>query len=210
MNILIIGCGKVGAGLANTLYKSGHDVAVVDAHAENFDRLESGFTGFAVAGVPIDLETLQKAGIEGCDFVAAVTDDDNVNVMVSQLAKEFFNVAKVLTRIYDPRRKGVYAQFGLHTISPTALTVDMIERIINGASDPEGGFRQVTFGSTTLNIESMEVPKSYFGVQLFNVDHDPHETIIGVQPKVGPMILRDAGGEYCLQPGDSLVFAKVI
>lgn len=208
MNILIIGCGKVGAGLANSLYKSGHDVAVVDANSDHFTRLDDAFSGFAVAGVPIDLEVLQRAGIEGCDFVAAVTDDDNTNVMVSQLAKEFFNVPKVLTRIYDPRRKDVFAQFGLHTISPTALTVEIIEKVING--DDDLTTHQVTFGSTTLSMEHMTVPKSYYGVALEDVDHDADETIIGVQPYEGAMVLRDAGGGYCLRPGDTLVFAKVI
>lgn len=208
MNILIIGCGKVGAGLANSLYKSGHDVAVIDAHKERFDQLDDDFSGFAVVGVPIDLEVLQKAGIEACDFVAAVTDDDNTNVMVSQLAKEFFNVPKVLTRIYDPRRKNVFAQFGLHTISPTALTVDIIEKVINGTDDLTS--RQIIVGSTTLDIENLPVPRSYYGVALSDVDHDSTETIIGVQPAHGSMILRDAGGEYCLQPGDSLVFAKIV
>lgn len=208
MNILIIGCGKVGAGLANSLSKSGHDVAVVDAHQEHLTRLEDSFTGYAIQGVPIDLEVLQKAGIEGCEFVAAVTDDDNVNVMVSQLAKEFFNVPKVLTRIYDPRRKDVFAQFGLHTISPTALTVDIIEKIINGGQDLSS--HQLTFGSTTLAVESLPVPKHYYGVALDDVDHDSNEVIIGVQPAVGPMILRDQGADYLLHQGDCLVFAKII
>ncbi|MEG0541401.1 MAG: TrkA family potassium uptake protein [Angelakisella sp.] len=208
MNILIIGCGKVGAGLANSLYKKGHDVAVVDNHRDSFSRLDDGFTGFAVTGVPIDLDTLQKAGIEGCDFVAAVTDDDNTNVMVSQLAKEFFNVPKVLTRIYDPQRKDVFAQFGLHTISPTALTVDIIERIISSQSDIPT--RQFVFGSTALSIDSLPVPKAYYGVPIADVDHDSTETIIGVQQKDGSMILRDTGAEYCLQQGDQLIFAKMV
>lgn len=208
MNILIIGCGKVGAGLANSLYKKGHDVAVVDNHKDNFSRLEDGFTGFAVPGVPIDIDTLQKAGIEGCDFVAAVTDDDNTNVMVSQVAKEFFNVPKVLTRIYDPRRKDVFTQFGLHTISPTALTVDIIERIISGQSDMAS--HQIIFGSTAIAIESLPVPKTYYGIPMGDVDHDSSETIIGIQQADGTMILRDAGSDYCLQHGDLLIFAKMV
>lgn len=208
MNILIIGCGKVGAGLANSLYKNGHDVAVVDAHQKNLSRLEDNFTGYAIQGVPIDLEVLQKAGIEACEFVAAVTDDDNINVMVSQLAKEFFNVPKVLTRIYDPRRKDVFAQFGLHTISPTALTVDIIEKIINGGQ--ELASHQLTFGSTTLAIESLPIPKHYVGVALRDVDYDSNEVIMGVQPLTGNMVLRDQGEDYLLQQGDLLVFAKVI
>lgn len=208
MNILIIGCGKVGSGLANSLSRSGHDIAVVDSHKEAFARLDDDFSGFAVAGIPIDLDILQKAGIEACDCVAAVTDDDNVNIMVSQLAKEFFNVPKVLTRVYDPERKNVFAQFGLHTISPTALTVEIIEKVISGSDSQHS--QQIVFGSTTLQVDSVAVPKSYYGVELAEVDHDSSETIIGVQPTDGAMILRDAGSSYRLQQGDCLVFAKII
>ena len=208
MNILVIGCGKVGSGLANSLYKRGHDVAVIDAKKENFSRLDDGFTGFAIAGVPIDIETLQQGGIEACDFVAAVTDDDNTNVMVSQLAKVFFNVPKVLTRIYDPRRKNVFAQFGLHTISPTALTVDIIERIINGQDTNEP--RNFTFGESTLAVDTLPVPKNSFGVPLGDVAHDSNETIIGVQPENGTVVLRDGNDDYRLAQGDQIIFAKLI
>lgn len=63
MNILIIGCGKVGSGLANSLCRAGHDIAIVDADKEHFSRLDEDFTGYAVVGVPIDQEVLQEAGL---------------------------------------------------------------------------------------------------------------------------------------------------
>ena len=208
MNVLIVGCGKLGSGLANSLYKKGHDVAVIDSDKESFYRLDENFAGFVVPGVPIDRETLEKGGIEACDFLVAVTDDDNVNVMVSQLAKEFYNVPKVLTRIYDPLRKNVFKQFGLHTISPTALTVDIIEQVINGKSIEEAN--QVTFGDTTLSIDSIKVPKSYYGVALCDVDHDSTETIIGIQQEQGTVLLRDMNINYELKQGDKIIFAKTV
>lgn len=208
MNILIVGCGKVGAGLANAMSRAGHDVAVVDSHKESFELLEDAFTGFAVTGVPIDIDVLQKAGVEGCDCLAAVTDDDNVNIMVAQMAREFFKVAKVITRIYDTRRRDIFAQFGLHTISPTELTVDAMQRVIN--SDGEMQSIQGVFGTTTLSLESMTVPDSYIGVRVDKVEHDSTETVIGVQPEDGAMLLRESCGDYCLQKNDRLVFARII
>ncbi len=208
MNILIIGCGKVGSGLANSLYKKGHDVSVIDLNQNNFTRLDNSFTGYAIKGVPIDADILREGGIEECDFVAAVTDDDNTNIMVSQLAKTFFNVPKVLTRIYDPKRKNIFTEFGLHTISPTALTVDVIERIINGQDDDINN--TISFATSSLAIEHIPIPKNYYGVELSHISHDETETIIGVEKSDGSVILRDANENYKLQNGDNLIYAKLI
>ena len=84
MNILIAGCGQVGAGLANALYKEGHDVSVVDRDPDSFTLLEDGFTGFRLAGKPIDSAVLRRAGIEECHLVAAVTGDDNTNLKIGR------------------------------------------------------------------------------------------------------------------------------
>ena len=149
MNILIIGCGRVGAGLANALYKEGHDISVVDSSPESFTHLEDGFTGFRLAGVPIDSAVLRRAGIEECHLVAAVTGDDNTNLMVAQIAKRIFRVPKVLTRLYDPARQDLYEQEGLHTVCPTSLTVDLIQQII---SESEESASRVVFGNSTLSL----------------------------------------------------------
>ena len=93
MNILIIGCGKVGSRLADVLCQLGHDVAIIAQKRESFDLLSDDFSGFTIQGVPIDLDILRQAGIEGCDAIAAVTEDDNTNIMVCQIAREIFNVS---------------------------------------------------------------------------------------------------------------------
>ncbi|MEG0570900.1 MAG: NAD-binding protein, partial [Oscillospiraceae bacterium] len=105
MNIMVVGCGKVGSRLALALCEDGHDVSVVDRYESSFELLGSAFSGFTTIGVPIDQDVLKRAGIEDCDAVAAVSSDDNVNIMVSQLAHEIFKVPTVLARIYDPKRE---------------------------------------------------------------------------------------------------------
>ena len=95
MNILIVGCGRVGRRLVHVLERLGHDVSVLDEDAANLallNELEPPFSGMAVAGVPIDGDVLRSAGIEACDAVAAVTKDDNINLMVAQIARELFGV----------------------------------------------------------------------------------------------------------------------
>ena len=104
MNIIIIGCGKVGSELAGVLDKRGSDVSVIDRDEQNFDRLPVDFSGFTTPGVPIDQEVLKKAGIESCDAVCAITQDDDLNIMAAQLAKDIFHVERVFARISDPDR----------------------------------------------------------------------------------------------------------
>ena len=128
MNILVVGCGRVGANLVRQLDDAGHDVAVLDDEVDSLKRLSEfddyNFTGVAVIGVPIDVDVLRQAGIETCDAVAAVTDSDNINIMVAEIARDIFHVDRVVCRIADPTRNKTFSrQFALDTVCPTDLTV---------------------------------------------------------------------------------------
>lgn len=127
MYIIIAGCRKVGSNLALALSQQDHDVVVIDSDASNFDALGSGFNGITIAGIPIDEDILRSAGIEQADCLAAVTNDDNMNMMISQIARKLFHVPQVITRVYDPKREAVFRQMGLDTICPTSLAVDRIK-----------------------------------------------------------------------------------
>ena len=98
MNILVVGCGKVGSQLSNILSSMGHDTAVIDPDPASFERLSDDFRGYTVAGVPIDQTVLRRGGIEACDALAAVTEDDNTNVMVCQLARGIPCAARACAR----------------------------------------------------------------------------------------------------------------
>ncbi|MFA9381011.1 MAG: TrkA family potassium uptake protein, partial [Acetanaerobacterium sp.] len=126
MNVLIIGCRKVGSRLASILSAEGHTVSVVDRDMRNFEALDNDFDGYTVSGIPIDEDVLRSAGIESCDAVAAVTPDDNVNIMACQIAKELFHVPIVITRMYDPAREEIFSDFGISTVCPTNLTVNAV------------------------------------------------------------------------------------
>jgi trk system potassium uptake protein TrkA len=121
MYVIIMGCGRVGARLANLLSNDGHEVLVLDTDTRAFNRLGSAYSGQRMLGTGIDIDVLRKAGIERADAFAAVTQGDNRNIMASQIAKHIFKVPKVVTRIYDPIRQDTYAALGLETISPTVI-----------------------------------------------------------------------------------------
>jgi trk system potassium uptake protein TrkA len=121
MYVIIMGCGRVGARLANLLTEAGHEVLVLDVNSQAFWRLGPDFKGATMVGNGIDVDVLRRAGIERADAFAAVTQGDNRNIMASQIARHIFKVPKVVTRIYDPIRQDTYAMLGLEAISPTVL-----------------------------------------------------------------------------------------
>jgi trk system potassium uptake protein TrkA len=120
MKIIIMGCGRVGAQLADFLDKEKHEVTVLDTDAYSFRRLPTDFRT-ALVGNGLDEDVLRKAGIETADAFVAVTQGDNRNIMASQMAKHLFNVPRVLCRIYDPLRRDIFTLLGLEAISPTVI-----------------------------------------------------------------------------------------
>ena len=203
MNILIVGCGKTGSRLANILSHQGHAVSVLDRRASSFNKLDDNFNGFTIAGVPMDLDVLRQAGIESCDVVATVTDDDNVNIMVAQIAKEFFNVNRVVTRILDPSREDVFHQFGLETICPTRLTASaMVEVLVDGHQD-----KLVHFGLSAVVFSLRSIERAWVGRRLADVPVK-HEEVIFAVISGGHMQLA-SDGNYLLQDDDELVISKI-
>ncbi len=132
MRVVILGCGRVGATLAAKLDQAGHQVTIIDARVDSFQRLDPRFKGERVLGNGVDEEILKRAGIESADAFAAVTNGDNRNIMASQLAKEIFNIKKVVCRIYDPLRAQTYNELGLETICPTIIGADMLYGSLTG------------------------------------------------------------------------------
>lgn len=132
MNVVIMGCGRVGARLAAMLEEDGHKVAILDMEPYSFRRLSANFQGEALVGNGTDEDDLRRAGIEEADAFIAVTQGDNRNVMAAQIAKHVFDVPKVVCRIYDPLREELYNTLGLETISPTTVGAKLLHDVIVG------------------------------------------------------------------------------
>jgi len=132
MKVVIMGCGRVGAQLAAMLDQEGHSVTSLDLDAYSFRRLPPDFKGSAILGNGLDEDVLRRAGIEEADAFVAVTQEDNCNVMASQIAQKIFNVKKVVCRIYDPLRRDLYTILGLDAISPTTVLAEMFKAKLEG------------------------------------------------------------------------------
>ncbi len=206
MNILIVGCGKVGSSLANLLDSQGHDIVIIDPDPENFDLLNPDFSGYTVAGLPIDQDVLRRAGIEGCDVVAAVTKEDNVNIMVSQVADKIFNIKNIITRIYDPDRENIFSAYGLKTVCPTNMTVAAICAAVNN----EINTQQLNFYNTTISFSTIKVPRQYVGkhVSAINQDSDSNETLFGVISD-NNQIFFSKDCDFKLKETDQIIFSRI-
>lgn len=130
MRVVILGCGRVGAGLANQLDAEGHEVTIIDRNSDQFRRLDPEFGGTAVVGQGIDQDILRRAGIEQADFFIALTNGDNTNAMAAQIAQQVFSVPRVIARIYDPVREEMYRNLGLETYCPTTLGMSKVRELM--------------------------------------------------------------------------------
>ena len=130
MKIVIVGCGRVGASVAEAYDQKGHEVLVLDITTAAFDRLPSSFGGTAIRGDGTDEDVLKRAGAEGADVFLALTEGDNRNVMAAQLAAEELGIERVIAKINDPLRAKAYAELGIATLCRTGLMVDAVDHYL--------------------------------------------------------------------------------
>jgi trk system potassium uptake protein len=119
MHVLIVGCGRVGSGLARDLVTQGFDVAIVDESPDSFHLLGDDFPGEFVVGRALDWDTLRRAGIEDAMAFVACTDGDNTNIVIAQIAQKKYGIRCVVARVYDPLRAELFARLGINTVCPT-------------------------------------------------------------------------------------------
>ena len=158
MRIIIIGCGRMGSGLAQLMGMRGHAVTVVDRNRSAFERLGPAFKGATVEGIGFDRDILLKAGIERADGLAAVTESDEANVVTARLASLIFRVPKVVARLYDPRKADIYRRLGLQTIATTTWGINRIANLLSYTQ--VGGTTSI---SAELDLVEIDVPPLLVG-----------------------------------------------
>lgn len=136
---IIIGCGRLGANLANTLSDQGTNVLIIDKDENSFRKLSSSYGGLTLVGDATDISVLKEADIEHSKVVVSVTNNDNTNIMVAQIAKESYNIPRVVCRLYDPERECVYHEFGIDTICPAILSAQEISKLLDSTAYQKEG-----------------------------------------------------------------------
>src|ERR671929_2259871 len=114
MYVLIAGGGKAGANVMRTLLRNGHEATLIEQERDRFERLEHEFEHQVMLGDATEIYVLEKAGIRRPpNVVAALTGDDEDNLIISQLAREKYDVPKVIARVNDPRNQAHFDLLGI-------------------------------------------------------------------------------------------------
>ncbi|MEI3376838.1 MAG: TrkA family potassium uptake protein [Coriobacteriales bacterium] len=169
--------------------EDGHNVSVIDRVADAFKNLGRDFNGRIVRGIGFDESALVEAGIDEADVIAAVTSNDNANLMIAEVARRIYEVPHVITRLYEARREKTYAQLGIDFACGTTLVAEEIFSKIQSGH----GHHIDTFGSYELarfafNLEDdvtmscSELERDY-DARVVAVEHDD-ETILPSQDTI--------------------------
>ena len=121
MKVMIVGCGRVGSVLANRLDEARHRVVVLDRNQQAFRRLSEKFSGERIVGNGLIEDYVRPTLQEKTDILFAMTDKDNINLMIVQKVKRHFQVGRVVAVVHDSILAGLYKELGVETICPTDL-----------------------------------------------------------------------------------------
>jgi len=198
MFVMVVGCGRLGAGLARVLSMQGNDVVVV-SDAIDMKWLGSDFDGVTVEGNPIDEQVLEAAGVRKADLFVAATSEDVVNAMAIQVAKEIFKVPHVLARMTDPARESFYREMGLETVCPTSTGINQILDTIH-----HSGFEPLK-GYLDPGLAGIMPPPEWIGKRLDAFPLSEGRRIVGLERK-GRII--PAEGSAILGEGDVLILRR--
>ena len=197
MHIVIMGCGRVGSTLAHILEDRENTIAVIDRDPEAFRRLRSSFKGEKITGIGFDRAVLIQAGIERADAFVAVSSGDNSNIISARVARETFNVERVVARIYDPRRAEVYERLGIPTVATVRWTADqMLRKII-----PEGGQPLWRDPTGKIVLTELGFSRAWIGEQVKSIEASTMSRIAFID-RLGQAFVPEPG--TALQEGDVL------
>ncbi|MGH9110571.1 MAG: potassium channel family protein [Acidimicrobiales bacterium] len=200
MHVVVVGCGRVGSGLALSLTREGHSVAILDRNGTAFRRLPEDWEGSRVTGSGFDRDDLERGGAIGADALAAVTSGDNTNILTVRIARETYRIPRVVARIYDPRRAEIYQRLGIPTVATVTWTIDQVRRRLL----PEAVTGEWADPSGKLLLVERPVPDAWAGRRLGDLEVPGRLLLVGVTRAGQPRLdARDLIG----QEGDRLHLA---
>ena len=199
MHVIVVGCGRVGSGLAVSLSAEGHSVAVLDKNPRAFRRLKE-WDGPCIVGSGFDRDDLEKAGALEADALAAVTSGDNTNILTVRIARENYKIPNVVARIYDPRRAEIYQRLGIPTVATVTWTIDQVRRRLL----PEEDVGDWSDPSGRLTLLDRSLPDAWAGRALADMEEAGRVSLVAVTRAGVPRLdARDLVG----QEGDVLHLA---
>ena len=200
VHVVVVGCGRVGSGLAMAMEGDGHSVAILDKNSRAFRRLPEAFKGQRLVGSGFDRDDLEAAGAVGADALAAVTSGDNTNILTVRIARENYGIARVVARIYDPRRAEIYQRLGIPTVATVTWTIDQVHRTLV----PDQMSAEWVDSTAKLVLVERRLPEGWAGRTLADVEEAARVKLVAVSRAGSPRLdIRELVG----QEGDVLHIA---
>jgi trk system potassium uptake protein TrkA len=198
VNIIVVGCGRVGVQLATLFSRDKNSVVIVDNEPQSFNSLGRYFEGRSITGLGFDEDVLIEAGAEECEVLLAVTSDDNTNLMIAEVARTLFGVPRVLARLYNPSRENSYLQLGLDFVCDTNLVAEEMYSMVmaqhSGYVDKFGDFEVLRF---VLKLEEPEKQSILVG----DLEREHEARVIAFERKDGSLSSIPSK-DSVLYPGD--------
>src|SRR3954467_6406290 len=154
MYVIVIGAGKVGLNLGRELRAKGHEVTLVERDPGRFAAVEEEFEHQAQYGDGSELWVMERAGVERCEMLIAVTGDDEDNILICQVAREKYGVERIISRCNNPRN---LQHFELLGIKPAVSATDLILRLIEHEVPKYGLVHLLDLPQERLEIIELEV-----------------------------------------------------
>ncbi len=203
VNVIVVGCGRVGSGLAMEMADRGDRVVVVDWSSDALARLPETFSGRTVTGSGFDREVLAQADVDKADALVAATSGDNTNIVTARVAREFFEVPKVIARIYDPRRAAVYERLGIPTVATVTWTMEQVLTRLGS----DAAARSWTAATGDLAVVERLLGDHWAGQRLDLLCQPGRFNLIAIR-RLGATTL--AGPATVAQPGDIACLAVAV
>jgi trk system potassium uptake protein TrkA len=159
MNVIVVGCGRVGSELAYRLFTNNHRVCIIDRSQEAFKDLPPDFRGRTLEGDVLSEAVLHRAGIDTADALAAVTNSDSLNGVIGRVASVVYKVPNVAVRNYDPRWRELIEAFGLQVVSSSSWGAQRMEELLEGGSVHP----LISAGNGEVEICDLTVPAPWDG-----------------------------------------------
>jgi trk system potassium uptake protein TrkA len=154
----------------------GHSVAILDKNSRAFRRLPEAFAGQRLVGSGFDRDDLEAVGAVGADALAAVTSGDNTNILTVRIARENYGIARVVARIYDPRRAEIYQRLGIPTVATVTWTIDQVHRTLV----PDQMSAEWVDSTAKLVLVERRLPEGWAGRALGDVEEAGRVKLVAV------------------------------
>lgn len=129
MYVVIVGCGQTGSRLAESLSNDKNNIVVVDSEPHAFDVLGDRFNGSTICGHAMDTVVLERAGIKSADRVYVLTGDEDLNIVVGQIAKKVYAVPSVVIQVSSFYKDYLFSRKGLYTINKSKVLLTELKNV---------------------------------------------------------------------------------